>query len=278
MLFDCGEGTQRQMLRSMGLAPVPEVFITHFHADHYLGLPGMLKTFDLQGRDTPMTIFGPKGLKNLVGTLRRIFGRLSYPLELVELEAGSVLCRDGYRIATFPTEHSIKSLGYVLFEEDRPGHFDPQRAQELGVPEGPAFGRLQRGESVEVGGNRVGAQDVMGPPRKGRKIALTGDTQPCEATQLAAHGTSLLIHDSTFGDEESDRAAQTGHSTARQAATLAAGADVELLALTHLSTRYFGRELCEEARSVFQNTVVPNDLDEVEIPFPERGKAKLSPR
>ena len=271
ILFDCGEGTQRQLLRSTGLIEVSEVFITHYHADHYLGLPGLLKTFDLQGREKPITIYGPEGLETLFGALRRIFGRVSYDLKLVELDPNEVLERDGYSVATFPTEHSVRSLGYALYESNRPGFFDMKKAKELGVQEGPDFGRLQRGEIVEVENRKVAPEDGLGEPRLGRKICISGDTAPCEATKVAAHGSSLLIHDASFGDDEKERASETGHSTASRAALLAKEAEVELLALTHLSTRYFGSEIKREARKVFPKTIVPNDFDGVVIPFPERG-------
>ncbi len=271
ILIDCGEGTQRQLLRSTGLIEVSEVFITHFHADHYLGLPGLLKTFDLQGREKPITIYGPEGLEILFGALRRIFGRVSYDLKLVELDPSEVLERDGYSVAAFPTDHSVRSLGYALYESDRPGYFDTGKAKELGVQEGPDFGRLQRGETVEVESRKVRPEDVLGESRLGRKICISGDTTPCEATKVAAHGSSLLIHDASFGDDEKERAKDTGHSTASGAAELARDTEVELLALTHLSTRYFGSEIKREARKVFQKTIVPNDLDGVVIPFPERG-------
>ncbi len=271
ILIDCGEGTQRQLLRSTGLIEVSEVFITHYHADHYLGLPGLLKTFDLQGREKPITIYGPEGLDTLFGALRRIFGRVSYDLQLVEIEPTEVLERDEYSIAAFPTDHSVRSLGYTLYETDRPGYFDTKIAKELGVKEGPEFGKLQRGETVEVEGRKVKPEDVLGESRKGRKICVSGDTAPCEATKVAAHGSSLLIHDASFGDDEKERAQETAHSTASGAALLAKEAEVELLALTHLSTRYFGSEIKREARKIFTKTIVPNDLDGVVIPFPERG-------
>ena len=271
MLFDCGEGTQRQLLRSTGLIEVSDVFITHYHADHYLGLPGLLKTFDLQGREKPISVYGPRGLKSLFEALRRIFGRISYELELIELDAGEPLERDGYSIAAFPTSHSVQSLGYVIYESERPGHFDAEKAEELGVEAGPDFGRLQNGEDVKINGRTVKPDEVMGPHRMGRKVVVTGDTAPCEATGVAAHGANLLVHDASFGEDERDRAVETGHSTALQAAELARDAEVELLALTHLSTRYFGNEIKQEAKGVFPSTIVPDDLDAVLLPFPERG-------
>lgn len=278
MLFDCGEGTQRQLISSVGLVDLTEIFLTHYHADHYLGLAGMLKSFDLRGRDTALTVFGPSGLRDLIGSLRRIFGRLDYPLDLVELDPGTALERDEYVLATYPTHHTAESIGYVLAERDRPGRFDLARARALGVPEGPDFGRLQRGEAVTVSGRSVEPSEVVGPARPGRKVVISGDTRPIEATRVAADGADVLIHEATFGDDEKDRAAETRHSTAEEAAEIAKAADVGLLALTHISTRYFGNELKRQARSIFANTVVPRDFDVVDIPLPERGAASLVKR
>ena len=271
LLFDCGEGTQRQLVRSTGLVELEEIFITHFHADHVLGLPGMLKTFALRQRERPLTVYGPKGLRSLFATLAPIVGRVGFPLDLQELEPNDELERDGYRLAAYATDHGVRALGYALVEDARPGVFDPERAEELGVSPGPDFGRLQEGETIKG----VSPDQVMGEPRRGRRIVITGDTAPCEMTRLVAFEADLLVHEATFLDEEADRAAETRHSTARQAAELAAAAGVNMLALTHISPRYGGREVRDEARAVFENTVVPRDFDRVEIPFPERGEPLL---
>jgi ribonuclease Z len=271
LLFDCGEGTQRQLLRSTGLVELEEVFITHFHADHVLGLPGMLKTFALRGRELPLKVYGPAGLRALFGVFKPIVGRVTFPIELYELDPNDELERDGYRIAAYATDHGISSLGYAVVEDTRPGAFDPDRARELGVTPGPDFGRLQEGETV----NGVTPDQVMGEPRRGRRVVIGGDTAPCEMTRLVAFEADLLVHEATFLDEEAERAAETRHSTARQAAELAAAAGATMLALTHISPRYGGREVRDEARSVFENTVVPRDFDRVEIPFPERGEPVL---
>jgi ribonuclease Z len=267
LLFDCGEGTQRQLVRSVGLIELEEVFLTHFHADHVLGLPGMLKTFSLRGRERPLTVYGPPGLKGLFTALKPIIGRTTFPVQLHEVEANDELERDGYRIAAFAVRHAGGALGYALVEDDRPGHLDPARAEELGVAPGPDFGRLQRGETV----NGVAPEQVMGEDRRGRKLVLAGDTAPCDMTRAVAFGADLLVHEATFMEEERERAAETLHSTALQAAEVAAEAEVGLLALTHVSPRYSGGELRDEARSVFANTVVPRDFDSIELPFPERG-------
>lgn len=267
LLFDCGEGTQRQLVRSVGLIEVEEIFLTHFHADHVLGLPGMLKTFSLRGRERPLTVYGPPGLKQLFQGLRRIIGRTTFDVALVELDRGAELERDGYRIATFEVDHPQPAHGYVLLEAERPGHFDPDRARALGIEHGPDFGRLQRGETVDA----VKPEEVMGPVRRGRKIVLAGDGAPSELTRAVAFEADLLIHEATFAHEDRERAAETRHATARAAAELATDAAVRMLALNHVSPRYSGRELRDEARAAFPNTIVPRDFDRVELPFPERG-------
>ena len=268
LLFDCGEGTQRQLVRSVGLLELEQVFITHFHADHVLGLPGLLKTFSLRGRERPLRVYGPAGLRGLFKGLAPMIGKTTFEVRLEEVEPNAELERDGYRIASFAVDHGVRAQGYALVEEARPGHFDPGRAEALGVSPGPAFGRLQRGESVDG----VQPDQVMGEPRRGRKVVLAGDTAPCEMTAAVAHGADLLVHEATFAEEDANRAEETRHSTARQAAEIAATAGVGLLALTHVSPRYAGRELRDEARKAFERTIVPNDFDQVVIPFPERGE------
>jgi ribonuclease Z len=274
LLFDCGEGTQRQLLRSIGLVDLEEVFLTHFHADHFLGLPGMLKTFGLRGRETPLTIYGPPGLRALFGALKPLVGRTAFELRLVELEPNEELERDGYRIATFNVRHRVQAYGYALIEDERPGRFDESAAIELGVRPGPDFGRLQRGETVTAsdGATQVSPDQVLGETRRGRKLVLSGDTAPCDMTLAVAHGADLLVHEATFTEEEADRAQETGHTTARAAAELAAEAEVELLALTHLSPRHPAGALRAEAREVFDRTIVPRDFDRVDLPLPEKGE------
>jgi ribonuclease Z len=277
LLFDCAEGTQRQLLRSnVGLIELREVFLTHYHADHYLGLPGMLKTFALRGRETPMTIYGPPGLSDLFGALRRIFGRLTYPYELIELQPGAVLERGDYRLTTFPVDHGVSAIGYALVEDPRPGRFDVAAADALGIAAGPERGALQRGESVSLGDGRlITPDDVLGEPRPGRKLAISADTAYSPAVVEAARGADVLVHEATFAEEERDRARETLHSTAADAAEVASAAEVGLLALTHLSNRYFGGEIEREAQAIFPQTVVPRDLDIIVVPFQERGAPEL---
>jgi ribonuclease Z len=277
LLFDCAEGTQRQLLRSdVGLVELGEIFLTHYHADHYLGLPGMLKTFALRGREMPLTVYGPRGLKDLFGTLGRIFGRLTYEVSIVELEPDAQLRRDGYRIDCFRVDHGVTATGYRLVEDTRPGRFDVEVADRLGVPSGRERGQLQHGESVTLAdGSVVSPEDVLGQPRAGRTVVLTGDTAPAASVVEAASGADVLVHEATFLAEERDRAQETRHSTAGEAALVAREAAVKLLALTHVSTRYFGHQVVEEATQLFPETVVPRDFDLVTIPFRERGVPEL---
>jgi ribonuclease Z len=273
LLFDCAEGTQRQLLRSsVGLLELREIFLTHYHADHYLGLPGMLKTFALRGRELPITIYGPRGLAELFGALRRIFGKLTYGYDLVEIEPGERLERGDYRIETFGVQHGVSALGYALVEDPRPGRFDVETADALGVPSGPERGTLQAGGSVALAdGRTVTADQVLGPARPGRKVVLAGDTAPARSVLEAALDADLLVHEATFCEEEEERARETEHSTAGGAAALARDANVRMLALTHLSSRYFGPEVAREARAIFPDTVVPRDFDIIDVRFQERG-------
>jgi ribonuclease Z len=280
LLIDCGEGTQRQLLRSdVGLVDLEHVFLTHFHADHYLGLPGMLKTYALRGRELPLTVYGPAGLRDLFGTLRRVFGTLTYPVETVELRPGDEIDRGDYVLRAFAVDHGTSALGYLLAEEARPGRFDVELADRLGVPPGKERGLLQRGEALVLpSGVTIAPEQVLGPPRDGRSVALSGDTAPAASVVDAAAGADLLVHEATFCADERGRAQETRHSTAAQAGLAAQAAGVRMLALTHISSRYFGGEAADEARQVFAETVVPRDFDVIEIPFPERGGPVLVPR
>ena len=276
LLFDCGEGTQRQLLRSVGLPDVEHVFITHFHADHVLGLPGMMKTFALRGREVPLHIYGPRGLGGLMSDLRRIYGKLSY-----EVRAGGAgLERHTCSWTTTASAPTRPSTGRSRWDTrwsrtTALGASTPSGRGSWACPRGRSFGRLQRGEAVQAGGRTVEPAEVVGEPRPGRRVVVSGDTAACEATAVVARGAELMVHEATFLEEEADRAAQTGHSTARQAAELARAADVGLLALTHLSPRYFAPAVLDEARAVFDRTVVPRDFDVIEVPYRERGEPRL---
>ncbi len=278
LLFDCAEGTQRQLQRSaVGLPEIEEIFLTHLHADHVLGLPGMLKTFALRGREEPdLMVYGPRGVRDLFGHLKPFLGRLPYRLAIVELEPGDVLERGDYRIEAFAVDHGISSIGYLLAEDERPGRFDVEAADALGVPPGPERGILQAGDPVALpDGTVVTPDEVLGPARPGRKLAITGDTAPAPSVIQAAYRADLLVHEATFGDEDKERARETLHATATEAAQVAQLAKVKLLALTHVSPRYAGPELAREARAIFAATVVPRDFDTIEVPYPERGVPTL---
>ncbi len=274
LLFDCGEGTQRQLIRSVGLVDVDTIFITHFHADHWLGLPGLLKSLALRERTAPLTVYGPPGLGTRLEPMMSAVSRrrLPYKLRLGELGRWEEVEADGYRVASIPVNHgSEEAYGYALVEDDRPGEFDPEAARRLGVTDVRHFGQLQRGQAVA----EVRPEQVMGAPRQGRRIVLSGDTTPCEAVAIAAKGAHVLVHEATFLAAEAARAVETFHSTAAGAAELAREAEVELLALTHISSRYPGGEVRDAARAVFASTEVPRDFDTIEIPFPERGVPAL---
>jgi ribonuclease Z len=277
LLFDCGEGTQRQMQRSLGLVQLDEIYLTHFHADHTLGLPGLLKTYDLTDREPPLTVYGPRGLRELYSMMKPLIGRLCFDVELVELEPGQAVVRDEYEIQPFEAAHSVRANGYALVESPRPGKFDVEAAERLGVPEGPAFAALQRGEAVEGSEGTVSPDQVVGPDRPGRTVVITGDTSPSPATVAAAADAELLVHDASFAEEEAQRAAETGHSTVGQAAAVAREAHVKLLALVHISSRYHVGKVLEEAEEVYEATVAPKDFDVIEIPFAERGYPELVP-
>ena len=271
-LFDCGEGTQRQMMRYGVSFSLEDIFFTHFHADHVLGVVGLMRTMALQGRTEPLRLWGPKGAQKV---LRRAEGfgveRLGFPTEITELADGQAVTRTGFAIAAFAVEHhGAPSLGFALVEEDRLGRFNPERARAMGIPEGPLWGKLHRGLAVTLDDGRVVEPSALvGQPRPGRRVVVTGDTRPCDATVNASRGADLLVHEATFAEEEAERAAGTGHSTAREAADVAARAGVRRLVLTHISARYSrdASELEREARTVFRETVVARDGLEIDVPF-----------
>jgi len=264
LLFDCGEGTQLQMRRArVGYGRLTKIFISHLHGDHLAGLPGLLMTMSLLSRDKPLTIFGPPGLEQFVRVARKTFRfHHQYGLTVQESEGGLVHQGEGYQVTASPMDHSIFALGYAFIEEDRPGEFNLQRAGELGVPEGPLFGKLQRGREVTLADGRViEPKEVLGPPRPGRKFVHALDTRPCQAVIQLARGADVLVHDGMFAQELAEDARQMGHSTAAGAARDAKEAGVRLLLLSHISQRYrSARVLLEEARAVFPNTRVARDL------------------
>jgi ribonuclease Z len=270
-LVDCGEGTQRQMIRFGTGFGIKAVLFTHFHADHYLGIIGMLRTFAMQGIAGPLTLYGPRPAATFLPAVVRLgIEELRFPVSFVELAGGTSIQGDGYRIEAFETDHRTPSIGYALIEDARPGRFDVRRAKALGVPEGPLFGRLQRGEGVTLpDGRSIDPASVVGPARPGRRVVISGDTRPCDAMVAASEGADLVIHESTFGDAEQQRAIDTGHSTAREAASVARDARAKRLVLTHLSNRYdtLPDVLLAEARGAFEASEVADDGLTVEVPL-----------
>jgi ribonuclease Z len=274
MLFDCGEGTQRQMMRYHVSFALNDIFFSHFHADHLIGVIGLLRTLALQGREEPLRLWGPRGgTRMLRGVASFGADRPTFPVEIAELEPGQPIRRNGYQILPFAVDHGgPPSFGYALIEDERKGRFNPDHARELGIPEGPLWGRIHRGLAVTLDdGRTIEPTEIVGPPRRGRRVVISGDTRPCDATIAAAAGADLLVHEATFGDEEAERAGQTGHSTAREAAGVAKAAGVRRLVLTHFSARYSrdASELEQEAKTVFDNVVVGKDGMEIEVPFGE---------
>ena len=272
MLFDCGEGTQRQMMRYHVSFALNEIFFTHFHADHLIGVIGLLRTLALQGREEPLRLWGPRGgLRVLRAAAAFGADRPTFPVEIAELEPGQRIQRTGYQILPFAVDHGgPPSFGYALIEDERKGRFNPDYARELGIPEGPLWGRIHRGLAVTLDdGRTIEPADLVGPPRPGRRVVITGDTRPCDATITAAAGADLLVHEATFGDEEAERAVETGHSTAREAAAVAKAAGVRRLVLTHFSARYSrdATELEKEAKTVFDDVIVGKDGMEIEVAF-----------
>jgi ribonuclease Z len=279
LLFECGEGTQRQMMRYGVSFSLSEIFFTHFHADHFLGVIGLIRTLGLQTRTEPMVLYGPKGAKQILGQAIQLgVERVPFEVKIVEVKPGKVVevgggggaGRDGYAIHVFGTEHGGGSVGYALREHERRGRFDVDKARAAGVPEGPLWGKLSKGETVHLeDGRTVGPEGIVGANRPGRLVVFTGDTRPCAAVVDAAQGADLLIHEATFGEEEKERAKETGHSTAREAAQVALAAKARRLVLSHVSARYSisAEELVKEAREVFRETSVAKDGMTIEVPF-----------
>jgi ribonuclease Z len=271
LLFDCGEGNQRQMMRfGVGFA-FKEIFFTHYHADHLLGLTGLLRTMGLQDRTAPVSLYGPKGAQRILGGAINVgIEKNKFPVEIIEIKPGDRLARDEYEIVVFETEHRADTVGFALVEHIRLGRFNPDRARELGIPEGPLWGQLHKGKTVMLdNGRTVGPAELVGVPRPGRTLVYSGDTRPHLSVIEAARGADLLIHEATFGGDESDRAKETGHSTAAEAAKVALEAGVRRLVLTHISPRYNrdAPELLAEARAVFPETMIARDGMTLDVPY-----------
>jgi ribonuclease Z len=254
-----------------------DIFFSHYHSDHILGVTGLIRTMGLLDRTAPVVLHGPRGAQRILGGLLAVgIEKSRFPVEIVEVKPGDTLKRDGYDLEIFATEHRADTVGYALREHIRLGRFNPDLAREMGVPEGPLWGRLHKGETVTLpDGRRVGPNDLVGQPRAGRTVVFSGDTRPTATLLQAARGADLLIHEATFSHEEAGRAVETGHSTAQEAATIARDAGVRQLVMTHISARYTrdAPELVAEARAIFPETVVARDGMTVEVPFPEAGTA-----
>lgn len=268
-LLDCGEGTQIQWRRAgLRFSKLRAICISHLHGDHVNGLVGFLQTLSLGGREHPLEVIGPPGIKALLDAARRHVGlRLAYPFTVQESEGGTVLTGAGHTIRCARLDHGIATLGYVIEEAAKPGRFDVDEARRLGVPEGPLFGKLQRGEAVELeGGGRVEPAQVLGAPRPGRRIAYCVDTRPCGAAVDLALDADVFLCDATFTDELTLEARNRGHSTARQAAEMALQAGARRLVLIHVSARYHdARPLLDEAARVFPDVVVAYDLMQMQV-------------
>ena len=271
LLFDCGEGNQRQMMRYGVGFSFREIFFSHYHADHLLGITGLLRTMGLQDRSAPVTLYGPKGAQRILGAAINLgIERNKFPVDIVEIKPGDRLARDDYEIVVFETEHRADTVGYALVEHTRLGRFNPDRARELGIPEGPFWGQLHKGKTITLpDGRMVGPAELVGLPRAGRKVVYTGDTRPHLPVIEASQGADLLVHEATFGGDEMERAQETGHSTAAEAARVALDAGARRLVLTHISSRYSrdAAELLAEARSVFPETVIARDGMTVDVPY-----------
>jgi ribonuclease Z len=272
LMFDCGEGTQRQMMRYGVSFALADIFFTHMHADHMLGVTGLLRTLALQGRTEPMNLYGPVGSEKLLWRAITLGSeKQHFEIKVFELAPDTALKRQGYSIMPFQVEHGDRSaIGYHLVEETRLGRFNPEKAREIGVPEGPLWGKIHKGETVQLpDGRTVEPSELVGPSRPGRRIVLTGDSRPSEATVNAAMQADVLVHEATFATEEAPRALETSHSTAREAAEVAAKAGVKRLVLTHVSARYSRdtSDLEREAREIFPATIIARDGLELDIPF-----------
>lgn len=271
ILFDCGEGTQQQMMRAKtGMMSLSSIFISHFHADHFLGIPGLIQTMSFMGRKEPLTIYGPENTKEFTELFKALgYFNLKYEIRGVQLKPDEIVDKGEYVIQALETDHSIPSFGYALIEKPRPGRFNREKAIELGISPGPLFSKLQRGNSIEIDGKIIRPEDVMGVSRSGRTIVYSGDTRPCESVLEASRGADLLIHDGSFADEMADWAEESKHSTAGEVAALAKEAGVRKLILTHISSRYTddSEPVLSDSKKIFENVIIAEDLMEVEVPY-----------
>jgi len=269
ILFDCGEGTQRQFQKSkLSYMQISKIFITHFHGDHFLGIPGLIQTMQLNDRDKPLHIYGPKGMKKLADQLLSLgYFKPNYEIIVHEIDEGDTIDFDEYVIKVLRVKHGIPSLAYSINEKMRPGKFDKPKALKLGIPEGPLFSKLQHGKTITLeDGRKIKPDTVLGPARKGRKIVISGDTKPVEPMINFAKDADVLIHEATFDSEMEDVASEYGHTTAAQAAEIAKKSNIGKLFLTHVSPRYLDYHILEnEANKIFKESFVPKDFQEFEV-------------
>lgn len=268
-LFDCGEGTQKQLLfTTVSPMKISKIFITHYHGDHILGLPGLLQSMSLNGRENELAIYGPRGLYKIRDAIYSLgYCAIEYPIEFIEIDDGIVEETEEYIIRAQSVRHNVPALAYSIEEKKKP-RFLREKAIELGVPVGPAFGKLHNGEEVEVNGKIIKPEQVLGPPRKGIKITYSGDTRPCEEMIMLAKDSTLLIHESTFIQQEAQNAEDYGHSTAYDAAFVARESNSKELVITHISTRYgedYAKIMLNEAKEVFENTKLAEDFMEIKL-------------
>jgi ribonuclease Z len=268
LLFDCGEGTQQQLLRSsVRVSAIDSIFLTHLHGDHCYGMPGLLASMSLNGREAPLTVYGAPGTRDYIeGVIRTTKLTLHYPVSIVDVQAGEVARGAGYSVVGAELDHSRTCFGFAIVEDDRPGIFDVERARKMGVPDGPLFGRLQRGEDVEVGANLIRSTEVLGPARRGRRVVYCTDTRPCDAAVELARDADLLIHEATYAQDMAAEARERAHSTAAEAAEVARRAGVRQLVLTHISPRYLDAALLVgEASAIFEATSAAEDFSEYHV-------------
>ncbi len=268
VMFDCGEGTQRQLLHStVSFMKISSIFITHLHADHFLGIAGLVQTMSLNGREKELAVYGPEGTARTVEAFLGLgHFKCAFPISVEDLEPGDSVDRGAFSVTCALADHTAPALAYALQEAQRPGRFDLEKAKSLGIPEGPLYRELQQGGVVEIGGRKVHPEEVLGPPRRGRRLVYTGDTKPCESILTLSRGADVLIHDSTLADEHSQLAHEFGHSTAAEAAQTALDAGVRRLFLVHVSPRYDDATVLEEeARLIFAASEVPGELSEHDI-------------
>lgn len=277
LLFDCGEGTQRQFMRHNGLADLDAIFLSHFHIDHWFGLPTLLKSFDLRERDKPLTIYAPEHLAEKMQTVKSLVGPVNYPIKLVEFRESiqhDAVLFEGYTVVPFKADHRPRCYSFAIVEDGQPGRLNVKRANELGVTAGPELGQLAAGKIVRG----VAPSDVLGPPREGRRVVYSADTRPNDFLGSMAAGADVLVHEATFLESESARARKTGHSTARQAAQIAATAKARLTLLTHLSSRYTLKDYVDEVGTVEATgrVRIAKDFDTVVIPPKDKGEPIFS--